>query len=70
VKDTIYLSCTITYTVTNDPENVEIITPAFGVFHLDQKARAGEPAMEEFQVYIDIGPVFARVGEVEKLNGK
>jgi len=40
------------------------------VFHLDPEKKVGEPCVERFEVYVDIGPVLGRIGEVGSILGK
>jgi len=55
----IYLTCTITYVVKGDLKKEKFVIPTLGVYCLEE---SGE--LKRFEVYIDIGPVMARVGEV------
>ncbi|KAG0648334.1 Phosphoserine aminotransferase [Hyphodiscus hymeniophilus] len=68
VKDKIYMSCTITYVVKNDPKQEKFRIPAFGVFHLvpvsEQLGQKGEALLRRFDVYLDAQSVWGRMGEV------
>lgn len=70
IKNTIYTKTTITYGIANDPENIRITLPGMLVFHLDPEKKVGEPCVERFEVYVDIGPVLGRIGEVGSILGK
>jgi hypothetical protein len=71
VKDKIYLTCTITYVVKNDPKQEAFKIPAAGVFHLLDAAEQEELGDEEgvirkFEVYLDAQAVWGRMGEVKE----
>ena len=55
----IYLTCTITYVVKNDPKKEVFKIPTAGVFYLSD-----EGVVEKFEVYLDPSPVFTRISEV------
>jgi hypothetical protein len=81
VGDRIYITCTITYVVVDDPEEVEITIPAAGTFHLlngEEQVKKSEnkgeitsvnaermPVIEGFDCYLDVGPVYARAEELK-----
>ncbi|KAG9239342.1 hypothetical protein BJ875DRAFT_479468 [Amylocarpus encephaloides] len=81
IGEIIYLTCTISYTVANDPENRVIKLPAAAAFRLlgeeeqEETFRKGKVGKEDgewaclraFEVYLDPGPLYGRLGEVEKL---
>ncbi|PMD28564.1 hypothetical protein NA56DRAFT_640172, partial [Hyaloscypha hepaticicola] len=63
----IFQACTISYVVKNDPESKAIKIPAMGVFHLVEAGMQENGAiLKRFDVYLDPGEVFARIGEVSK----
>jgi hypothetical protein len=63
------MTCTITYVVKNDPENLAIKIPAMGVFHIIESGvvnvESGEAVLEKFEVYLDASAVFGRVAEFQ-----
>lgn len=64
VGDKIYQAVTITYRAESDPDNEEIMIPAFGTFHL---AMSGEDVgkVKKFDVYLDPSPVMAAFARAE-----
>ncbi|KAH7310105.1 hypothetical protein BKA65DRAFT_169978 [Rhexocercosporidium sp. MPI-PUGE-AT-0058] len=72
IGNKIYQTCTITYTVKDDPHSRSIKIPAMGVFHLVPCAdfKSGEPLIERFDVFLDGSEVFGVVGEVQKLKAE
>jgi hypothetical protein len=52
--------------VKNDPENKVFKIPAMGVFCLTENGKREENGaiLRRFDVYLDPGEVFARIGEV------
>jgi hypothetical protein len=64
VEDKMYQACTITYRAKNDPNNEEIVVPAFGVFHILPSGKdAGK--MKRAEVYLDPAPLMAAIARVE-----
>ncbi|KAL5319431.1 hypothetical protein ACEPPN_012484 [Leptodophora sp. 'Broadleaf-Isolate-01'] len=70
IDNKIYQTCTITYTVKDDPQNRTIKILAMGVFHLVPGAdfKSGEPIIERFDVFLDGSEVFGVIGELQKLK--
>lgn len=52
----------------HDPRKEKFKIPALGVFSLVPEAENNEGMIKRFEVYIDLGPVHKRMGEVAERN--
>lgn len=69
INDTIYFTGSMTFIVAGDAEKKEIYVPAAAVYHILSEEEAmgkGSCVLKEAEIYADLGPLFGRVGEVQK----
>jgi len=63
ISSKIHLSTQISYIIANDPEKKTFIIPAFVTLAIAPEG--GELKISRMQVYVDLGPVFGRLGELQ-----